>query len=181
MRCFLALPVPEPLLPALLDAQEAVAVGRAVPEENLHLTLAFLGEQPDFALAELDAALMAAPLPGCTLALEGLESFGGRRVKLLAAGVTRAPELVALRERVQGALRAAGIALPRERFRPHVTLRRFGNGLREADRARFEQGVARFAALRSAPEPVAELRLVSSQLTPEGAVYETLAVYPLAG
>lgn len=181
MRCFLALPIPEPLLPALLDVQEAVPVGRAVPEENLHLTLVFLDEQPDFALAELDAALLAAALPGCTLALEGLESFGGRRVRLLAAGVARVPELVALRERVQSAVRTAGIALPRERFRPHVTLRRFGSGLREADRPRFERGVARFAALRSEPEPVDELRLLGSQLTPEGAVYETLAAYPLVG
>lgn len=178
MRCFLALPVPEPLIPLLLAAQDVVAVGRAVPEENLHLTLAFLGEQPDYALAELDAAL-GAVLPGCALALGGLVSFGGRRVKLLAAGVVPEPGLAALRSSVVAAVRAAGIDLPRERFRPHITLIRFGAGLRDGDRARFETGVAQAAGLRSAPEPAGALRLVGSVLTPGGAIYETLAEWPL--
>ncbi|MDO6583968.1 RNA 2',3'-cyclic phosphodiesterase [Salipiger sp. 1_MG-2023] len=178
MRCFLALPVPDALIPPLLAVQEAIPVGRAVPEENLHLTLAFLDEQPDYALAELDAAL-APVLPGCALALDGLVSFGGRRVKLLAAGVVPEPGLVALRATVLAAVRAAGIELPRERFRPHITLIRFGAGLRESDRARLEAGVAQVAGLRSAPEPACALRLVGSVLTPGGAIYETLAEWPL--
>ena len=179
MRCFLALPIPEPLVPSLLDAQETVPVGRPVPEENLHVTLAFLDEQPDFALAELDAALSARRLRPCALALDGLASFGGRRVKLLAAQVKPEPALAALRDEVLRAVRAAGIDLPRERFRPHVTLIRFGKGLRPEDRSRFEAGVARVVSLTSRPEPVASLRLVGSTLTAEGPLYETLADYPL--
>lgn len=180
MRCFLALPIPEPLLPPLIAVQEAVPVGRAVPEENLHLTLAFLGDRPEAELRELHFALEDRALPAVTLALAGLASFGGRRIKLLAAEVSKTPELVALQREALRAVTAAGMALPRERFRPHVTLLRFGAGLREADRPRFEAALAPLAGLNTAPEPVAEMRLVGSTLTPEGAVYETLAVYPLA-
>lgn len=179
MRCFLALPVPDALIPPLLAVQEAIPVGRAVPEENLHLTLAFLDEQPDFALAELDAALSVSVLPRCGLALDGVVSFGGRRVKLLAAGVVPSPALLALRGAVGAALRAACIALPRERFRPHVTLIRFGSGLKDGDRTRFEIGVGQVAGLRSDPAPAEALRLVGSVLTPDGAIYETLAEWPL--
>ncbi|MCR8547905.1 RNA 2',3'-cyclic phosphodiesterase [Salipiger sp. P9] len=179
MRCFLALPIPEPLLPALLDVQEAVPVGRAVPEENLHLTLVFLDDQPQTALQELHLALESRALPGCTLALTGLALFGGRRARLLAADVARAPALMALQRAAMRAVSAAEIALPRARFRPHVTLVRFGAGLREADRLRLDAALARFAGLATPPAPVAALRLVGSVLTPEGAVYETLAEYPL--
>ncbi len=179
MRCFLALAVPDALVPPLLAAQETLPVGRAIPEENLHLTLAFLDEQPDYALAELDAALSGVALRGCALALRGVQSFGGRRVKLLAAGVAPAPELLALRGQALSAVRAAGIVLSRERFRPHITLVRFGSGLHPGARDRFDAGVARIAGLTSAPEPARELRLVGSQLTPGGAIYETLAAWPL--
>ena len=179
MRCFLGLPVPEPLLPLMLGLQEAVPVGRPVPEENLHLTLAFLDDQPAAVLDELHMALDGSPLPGCEMAVAGLTAFGGRRVKLLAAEVARAPGLVALRRAVLKAATAAGIELPRERFRPHVTLVRFGAGLGPADRARFEEAVAHHAGVRSDRAPVEVMRLVGSTLTPAGAVYETLAEYRL--
>ncbi|KAA8610092.1 2'-5' RNA ligase [Salipiger aestuarii] len=181
MRCFLALAVPDALVPPLLAVQETLSVGRAIPKDNLHLTLAFLGEQPDDALAELDAALSGMALCGCTLALQGVQGFGGRRVRLLAAGVAPVAQLLALRGQTLSAVRAAGILLPRERFRPHITLIRFGSGLRAGDRDRFEAGVARVAGLASRPEPARELRLVGSRLTPDGAIYETLATWPLSG
>ena len=180
MRCFLALPIPEPLLPPLLAVQEAVPVGRAVPEDNLHLTLAFLGDRPEAELRELHLVLGQRALPAVTLALAGLATFGGRRVKLLAAEVTKVPALVALQREAVRAATAAGMALPRERFRPHVTLLRFGAGLRDADRPRLDAALAPLAGLSTAAEPVAEMRLVGSTLTPEGAVYDTLAEYPLA-
>lgn len=179
MRCFLALPVPEPLLPALLAVQAAVPLGRAVPEENLHLTLAFLDDLPEGELQELDLALDGRALPGCSLALDGLAIFGGRRARLLAAQVARVPELMGLQREVLRAVAAAGITLPRARFRPHVTLLRFGAGLRRADRPRLDVALGRFAALTAGPAPVAEMRLVGSVLTPDGAVYDTLAAYPL--
>ncbi|WP_417743447.1 RNA 2',3'-cyclic phosphodiesterase [Salipiger sp.] len=179
MRCFLALPIPEPLLPPLLAVQEAVPVGRAVPEDNLHLTLAFLGDRPEAELRELHLALGQRALPAATLALSGLATFGGRRIKLLAAEVTKTPALVALQREALRAVTAAGIELPRERFRPHVTLLRFGAGLREGDRTGLDAALAPLAGLSTAAAPVAEMRLVGSTLTPEGAVYDTLAEYPL--
>ena len=46
MRSFLAIPVPEAQADPLLDVQHALEVGRSVPPENWHVTLAFLGNQP---------------------------------------------------------------------------------------------------------------------------------------
>ncbi|WP_226625080.1 RNA 2',3'-cyclic phosphodiesterase [Alloyangia pacifica] len=179
MRAFLALPLPEPLIPSLLAVQEAVPVGRAVPEENLHVTLAFLGDVEEPELRELHFELEGQALPGCWLRLAGLESFGGRSPKLLAAAIAPEPGLSALHGRMVRACRAAGIALERRRFRPHVTLQRFGAGLRGEGLARLERAVAAQVALTSGAEAAEELRLVASTLTPEGAVYDTLAAYGL--
>ncbi|NDW00751.1 RNA 2',3'-cyclic phosphodiesterase [Salipiger sp. PrR002] len=191
MRCFLALPLPEALIAPLLAVQGAVPVGRAVPEENLHVTLAFLGEVAEADLRELDLELGGAALPGCFLQVAGLESFGGRAPKLLAAALRPDPGLLALHGRVARACRAAGIELERRRFRPHVTLLRFGAGLRGDGIARLERAVAGLAGLTTGAETGTEtgaktgavaaevLRLVASTLTPEGALYETLAAYPL--
>ncbi|MBE9637416.1 RNA 2',3'-cyclic phosphodiesterase [Salipiger mangrovisoli] len=179
MRAFLALPLPEPLIPPLLAVQEAVPVGRAVPEENLHVTLAFLGDVEDAELQELHLELEGRALPGCWLRVSGLESFGGRAPRLLAAEIAPDPGLAALQLRVQQACRAAGVALERRRFRPHVTLMRFGAGLRGEALARFDRAVAGQVALTTGAAAAAELRLVASTLTPEGALYETLAAYAL--
>ncbi|MCA0997099.1 RNA 2',3'-cyclic phosphodiesterase [Alloyangia pacifica] len=186
MRCFLALPLPEALIAPLLAVQGAVPLGRAVPEENLHVTLAFLGEVAEADLRELDLELGGAALPGCFLQVAGLESFGGRAPKLLAVALRSDPGLLALQARVARACWAAGIELERRRFRPHVTLLRFGAGLRGDGIARLERAVAGLAGLTTEAETGAEigaeaeeLRLVASTLTPEGALYETLAAYPL--
>ncbi|ANT62111.1 2'-5' RNA ligase [Salipiger sp. CCB-MM3] len=187
MRCFLALPLPEALIAPLLAVQGAVPVGRAVPEENLHVTLAFLGEVAEADLRELDLELGGAALPGCFLQVAGLESFGGRAPKLLAAALRPDLGLLALQARVARACRSAGIELERRRFRPHVTLLRFGAGLRGDGIARLERAVAGLAGLtagaetgaKTGAEAAEELRLVASTLTPEGALYETLAAYPL--
>ncbi|WP_343501485.1 RNA 2',3'-cyclic phosphodiesterase [Alloyangia pacifica] len=179
MRAFLALPLPEPLVPPLLAVQEALPVGRAVPEENLHVTLAFLGEVAEAELRELHLELEGQALPGCWLRVTGLESFGGRATRLLAAEIACEPGLVALQGRVVRACRAAGIELERRRFRPHVTLTRFGAGLRGEALARLERAVAGQVALATGAEVAEELRLVASTLTPEGAIYETLAAYAL--
>ncbi|WP_084514057.1 RNA 2',3'-cyclic phosphodiesterase, partial [Salipiger mucosus] len=178
MRCFLALTIPGPLVPPLLAVQEAVPVGRPVPEENLHVTLAFLDEQDEESLDELDFALQARRLEACTLAVEGLAGFG-REPRLLAAELVRAPGLMALRRSVMGAVRAAGIVLPRTRFRPHVTLIRFGSGLAPAERPLLDRALRDVAGLTTPPVPAEKVALMSSTRTEDGALYETLAEYPL--
>ena len=179
MRSFVALEVPEPLRTALLDAQEVVPVGRGVPEENLHVTLAFLGDQPDAVLEELHRALDDRPLPACRLKVEGVETYGGRIPRLIAAELARDPGLLALHGAVHRAARAAGIDMPRERFRPHVTLVRFGSGIRKADRPRLRRALDELAGLATAPVAGEAVTLYRSHRTSDGAIHDPLARYAL--
>jgi 2'-5' RNA ligase len=136
MRCFLAIPLPPPILDRLNAIGMSVPVGRIAPRDNLHLTLAFLDEVETARLADLDAALSATHSERFRLCLEGLDVFGDPRPQILHASLQASAALVDLQARVTQAARSAGIDLPRRRYRPHVTLARFNRAPRgaQADR-----------------------------------------------
>lgn len=180
MRAFVGLPLPEDLIEALGRVQAGLGVGRAVPPENLHLTLAFLDDQPETALAALDAELQAIAGPVPEVRIAGLDLVGGSdAVRLLMAAVAPDPALAALRKRVRGAARAAGIGLKRERFRPHVTLARFRRRQAPGEPVRIADFLAREGGFSWPGFAAGEFVLYRSTLTPEGALYDPLAVYTL--
>ncbi|MCB1398890.1 MAG: 2'-5' RNA ligase family protein, partial [Rhodobacteraceae bacterium] len=96
MRAFVALDLPEPVVDAIGALQEWLPLGRHVAPDNLHLTLAFLGEQPDGVIAEADAALQGLRLPAFELSLCGVDVFGGPAPGLVFLGVAPNPALGAL-------------------------------------------------------------------------------------
>lgn len=99
------------------------APGRDVPRAHLHLTLAFAGTVSAAQVAALQQAANAIDAAAFTLTLDRLDGFDAAGVQWL--GPSRAPEtLTALATRLQTVCREAGIALPDEPFRPHLTLRR---------------------------------------------------------
>lgn len=180
MRVFVALDLPEPMLRPLTRLQAGLSVGRVVPEENLHLTLAFLGDVSDAVAHEVAEGLDGARLPGVTLALSGLELFGGRRPAVLAVGAGGAG-LEALHAKVMRIAREAGVELRRERFRPHVTIARFPREMGAKDEARLGEFLQLNGAVSVPPEPALSVTLTQSHLTQEGAHYEPLASFPLNG
>lgn len=177
IRCFAAIPVPEPLGEGLLDILPEMPGGHPVSVENLHLTLAFFGEQPDAVLEELHRALEEIEAPTLTLTLDGLSRFGGGRA--LAANVQATPNLAHLREKVRGAARRAEIELRRERFRPHITLARFPQSLSRAEIAQGDEAAAKIAPRIKGQFEATRFTLTRSTLGKHGPVYDALARYPL--
>ena len=179
MRAFLALELPETMRAAVAAVQDELRVGRKPPPENLHLTLAFLDDQPEAVLAELHDALQAEILPEIFLELRGLEMFGGARPRVLYLAADGGAALGALRRLVRRVAQDVGIALPRERFRPHVTLARFRRDMSEAEAAKLGRFMAAHGDVRLPGERIGRMGLYGSTLTPEGAVHELLAEYAL--
>ncbi len=181
IRAFVALPLPPETCEGLERVQSQAPLGRPVPEENMHLTLAFLGDIPPDGVEDLAESLAGidAP-PRFDIRLDGLAFFGGQPPGVLAATVRPDPVLERLHDAVHRAARAAGLTVKRQRFRPHVTLLRLPRPLRPEDEtalARFMQKTAgRFAAEFTAEEFI----LYRSILRREGARHEELAVFPLA-
>lgn len=179
IRAFVALALPGEVVAALVAAQAGLPVGRALPRESLHLTVAFLGAHPEPVVEEVHYALRGLREPGFALTLAGLGQFGGARPRSVHAEVVAAPGLRHLRGKVLQAARGAGIELARARYVPHVTLARFGAGLTGAEVVRLDDFLAGGAGFRAGPFDAAAFRLYRSTLARSGAVYDDLAEYPL--
>jgi len=179
IRAFVGLHLPEDVVRALTLAQAGMPVGRPVPPENMHITVAFLGEHPEPLVEDVHFALDSLRAPGFELTLAGVGLFGGDRPRVLYAEVRPDPALSRLREKVLQAARGSGLRLDRERYSPHVTLARFNSGLKGEDAQEMRDFAARRMGLRAGPFPVGEFVLFRSSLGRNGPVYDELASYPL--
>lgn len=122
MRLFLAVELSEQMRDALVNAQNELydrgVRGSYSPEENLHLTLAFIGEYPD--PEDVTEALSGVSFSPFPLELDGMGCFGD----LWWAGMRPSAPLEALVRAIRHALAENDIPFDRKRFSPHVTLLR---------------------------------------------------------
>ena len=178
MRCFLAIAVPGPIAERLAEVADRLRAGHPLPPENLHLTLAFLGELERPTLEELHLALEHLRPSAFEIAFGPLGAFGDPPASVHAE-VRPSPGLEALHRSVQGAVHAAAIRMERRRFRPHVTIARLPRNPTPDEVG----AVAKFLSTHAAsPLPgftADALTLFRSWTRPEGSIYEPLADYPL--
>ncbi len=177
MRAFVAIDLSGPEADGFLDLQDRLAIGRAVPVANLHLTLAFLDDQPEDALRALHEELEDLRLPAFDLSFKGVDLFGGARTRAVAVLAEREPALIALQEAVKRALHRVGITSVSRRWRPHVTLARIKDGGQSPER--LQAAIARGAVAEIGPVEVTRFSLFQSTLTGAGAIHEVLCDYPL--
>lgn len=177
IRAFAAIPMPEPVAAALEAVQQDLRIGRLVPEEDMHLTLVFLGELPEPDLDEVHDAFGSVLAPAFYLHLHGLGFFGRSAPRSIHANVDDSPPLRHLQAKLEQAARRAGVEVERRRFVPHVTIARM-KGRRE-DAAEVADFVARRSLVRPPPFRVGDFCLVRSTLRRDGPVHDELARYPL--
>jgi 2'-5' RNA ligase len=177
VRLFVALDLPWELRAPLRGLSRGLPGARWVPEDNLHLTLRFIGELPPHRAEEVDLALATLRGKRFPLTLTGVGTLnrGGREVALWA-GVERNPALEHLQSKIETALQRAGLQAERRRFQPHVTLARL-DGCVEAKLAGYVQANNLF---RAGPVDIDAFTLFSSQLGKEASVYTAEVAYPLA-
>lgn len=122
MRLFAALPLEEAGIRELFRYRQGLermgVRGNFTRLENLHITLAFLGEQPEWETAA-EALDTVEAVPGL-LRLDRLDSFG--RGSILGVCPSEDAPVRALAAAAEKALRSAGFDLEKRRYRAHVTL-----------------------------------------------------------
>ena len=126
MRLFIAIPLGDAMRDAVRDVQDEFrrsgVRGNYTRVENLHLTLAFIGEYAD-ADYVLETMASVQPRP-FELRLRGIGAFGD----LWWIGLDQSAALVGCARGLRRALADAGIPFDRKRFSPHITLMRSDRG-----------------------------------------------------
>jgi len=104
-----------------------VAGGQRVAPANLHMTLAFLGEQPASAVPALHALLLTLPRRSFELRIDRFGHFIAFGKAILWAGpATPPPALETLQRELMAGLNVCGVGVGNDalRFIPHITLAR---------------------------------------------------------
>lgn len=178
IRAFLALELDEATRSALAVQQFLLPLPSRVSVENLHVTLAFLGEVPERRIEDAHEFFSAVRIPAFALEIHGLGLFGGDRPRTAYAAIAPFDPLMRLQRKLESAARQAGIAVEGRKYVPHVTLGRFRPpGLDDA--MRLERAVAGAGGFRAGPMPVRDFVLYESTLGRGGSHYDVLARYPL--
>lgn len=183
MRTFIAIELPEPVKEALgALSRRLQRPGERVtwvPADRIHLTLRFLGELDEEAIAKLSAILSDeyAGMAPFALSVAEVGAFPNvRRPSVIWAGVGPVDGGVQAAQAVaEQAARASGLPAEKKAFRPHLTLARI------RDRRAASGLTARLEAERGfvgGEFTVGRVSLFSSELTPKGPIYRGLGEFP---
>jgi RNA 2',3'-cyclic 3'-phosphodiesterase len=176
MRLFIAIELPDEVKQILADLRREMPGVKWVPQEQLHLTLLFLGEVEEYQLEPVCRALehiVSIPF-SLTFSQPGRFPRSGTP-RVLWFGVERQPALELLAQRVKAAALFCGIVVDERPFSPHITLARV--------KVPMPPGLNDYlnhpAALSIPPLAVRDFVLFQSRLMPHGAVHLPVKVFPL--
>lgn len=126
MRLFIAVNLNEEMKESLMDIQDTMRTygirGRNTIPDNMHLTLAFIGDydDPDYVKRVVDSI----EIRPFELKLRGVGAFRD----LWWVGIENSAPLTAVARRLRRALAEADIPFDRKKFSPHITIIRRADG-----------------------------------------------------
>ena len=176
-RLFVAIRPPEPIRDLLVDAMDDSADFRWQTDEQLHITLRFIGEVERPPANDVADALTRVRAEPFQLSITGVGRFEQRNGGALWAAVEPKPPLAALAAKIERVCQENGLEPERRAYHPHITIARW-KGRRTREVQNF---LERRRDLSSEPFDVSEFILFESQLSRHGAYYEPVATYPLVG
>jgi 2'-5' RNA ligase len=173
VRAFIAVELTPEIQEALRACQRVLAGSRAkltlVDPAIIHITIKFLGEVPEPAVAKIRDALGPISLAPFDLSITRITGNDPRRPRVVWAAVEDGGGCSALHARIEAALAPLGIPRDGRPFRPHATLAR----VRSFDPSLLE----RIRAVPPGPPGICRVSgfaLKKSTLTPQGPVYENI-------
>lgn len=169
MRLFIAALIPEGLRKELFSIGHEfhpTFKGSIVAEENIHLTLEFLGEVPEAKLAGISEALDGIVCPAFDISLRGLGCFPDSiHPRVLWAGISEGfTELASLNGEIVRKLGSSSS----KRFHPHATIARIKS---MQNHEGFQQSFNQHKATEFGSFALDSFELMSSELSPAGPKY----------
>ena len=155
---------------------------RWVDSKNFHVTLKFLGDVPSVQTVAIcrAAAAAVAEFEPFSLRCRGVGAFPtAEKPRTIWAGVADgADELTLIHASLDDAMADLGFLREPRRYRPHVTLGRFGRGQRVDGLA---DQLAQYEDFDAGVCEVSEVIIFASYLEKSGPTYEVLGRAPLVG
>jgi RNA 2',3'-cyclic 3'-phosphodiesterase len=194
MRLFIALDIDDAIRERITRFVEGVdafaADARWVKPESLHVTLKFIGEQPETAVEQIKCALTKVVANTTEIHFRGYGFFPTpKSARVFWIGMDAGPQLAMLAAAIDEATSSVGLPKEYRVFSPHLTLARSAGSSgsprrQKGDRPNraFERLQEKLAALPT-PEfgtmTPREFFLYQSQLSPKGSKYTKLAGFTL--
>ena len=184
MRLFIAATLPldvaESLDHVVRKVRPQLGAASWVHPDAQHVTFAFVGEQPESAIATISSALAPrlALVAALEARLEGAGFFPSRsRPRVAWCSITPRDPLMAIATVVRERLAVAGIPFDEKPFHPHLTLARLKVPWSLESVAAFESAIGAFD---SPLFHIGHVLLYGSRLSPQGATHTVIASYALA-
>jgi 2'-5' RNA ligase len=194
MRLFIALDIDDTIRKRIALFMDGVSPfapdARWVTPESLHVTLKFIGEQPEGSVDRIRLTLQSVAAGTTEIRFRGFGFFPtAKSARVFWIGMDAGPQLPALAAAIDNATAALGIPKEDRAFSPHLTLARNRGGsgaprslATDKSNCAFERLQEKLASL-PAPEfgtmTPREFFLYQSQLSPKGSKYTKLAAFAL--
>lgn len=193
MRLFIALDIDDAIRERIVRFMEGVqpfaADARWMKPESLHVTLKFIGEQPDSSVEQIKAALRTVNAAGSAIHFRGYGFFPtAKSARVFWIGMEAGSELAALAATIDEKMSSLDIPKEDRSFSPHLTLARGHGGSGSPRRHKSDgpnpvfQRLQEKLAVLPTPEfgtmTPREFFLYQSQLSPKGSNTK-LAAFPL--
>jgi 2'-5' RNA ligase len=173
-RLFAAIRPPGQVRRQLLDMMEGVRGARWQDEDQLHLTLRFIGEVDRHRAEDVAAALGSIHHPRFSIAINGVGTFEKRGKGVIWAGVTPQEQLKTLHKKVDQACLAVGVPPDNRAYLPHITIAKLSRATGPIDPI-----VHKLGGYQSANFEIDSFFLFESDLTPSGPIYSIVERYML--
>lgn len=194
MRLFVALDIDDAIRERIIRFVEGVRNfapdARWVKAESLHVTLKFIGEQPDDQVAKIKQTLSNLDTGATEIRFHNYGFFPTpKAARVFWIGMDAGPQLAALAAAIDEKLAALGIPREERSYSPHITLARGVGGSGSPRRSKEDRPNRVFHLLQEKlsafPQPEFgamtphEFSLYQSHLSPKGSTYTKLARFAL--
>ncbi len=184
IRAFIAADIDEPDIVDKIRVVKKSLTGdnfkiKFVEDENLHLTLKFLGEVDERLIPQIEEKMLNIKASSFTITLKNIGVFTPSYPRVLWIGVERgASNLAELASNINVNLSGLGFREEKKDFTPHLTI---GRVKYVKNKSQLIEKIQALKDLDFGSMTIKCFKLKKSTLTPNGPIYETIKEFRLEG
>lgn len=176
MRLFTAIPLPSEIEQRLLKMEDENVSGiKWQSQNNLHLTLVFIGDVDEEKGDRIKYQLQKILIPSFSITVRSVGSFPPKRKpRVVWVGIEQCDPLIRLQQSIKEIVESCDVKPDDRSYVPHITLGK----VKDADYAIVERYLAKYRDVFVGTVDINQFGLFESKLSSSGAVHTCIASYP---